>query len=140
MSTAKGTGSLGSVWTTVTVAFGAGLATFLLVTVLVIELLAFEFSAIVALPIGLLAGVAGLLLVVLTFSDAGRIGRGLSVAAAGFGYAVLSLLAVSYVNLGGLRSDLSTTLVVTVAASVAALAFVATVLVQTGMEPPGSTQ
>lgn len=140
MNTAKRTRSSGSVWTRLTVALGAGLATFLLVTVLVIELLAFEFSAIVALPIGLLAGVAGLVLVVLTFSDAGRIGRALSVAAAGFGYAVLSLLAVSYVNLGGLRSDLSTTFVITVAATVAALAFVATVLVRTGVEPPGSAQ
>lgn len=37
-------------------AVGAGITMFLVVTVLVIELLAVEFSAIVGVPLGLLAG------------------------------------------------------------------------------------
>jgi hypothetical protein len=132
MGTTQGTGSVRA---TVAVALGAALTTFLVVTVLVIEALSFEFSAIVALPIGLLAGVAVLVLVALTVPRSGRIGRGFAVGAAGFGYAVVVLLAVRYVDFAGLRSDLSTDLVVIVAATVAALAFVATAVARPRIAP-----
>lgn len=137
MDATRGTGSVRA---TVAVALGAGLTTFLVVTVLVIEALSFEFSAIVALPIGLLAGVAVLVLVGLTLPLAGRFGRGLAVGAAGFGYAVVLLLAVRYVDLAGLRSELSMDLVVAAAGVVAAVAFVAAALARRGVGPPESAQ
>ncbi|MUV90505.1 permease [Halapricum sp. CBA1109] len=81
-------------------AVGAGITSFLLVAVAVIELLAFEFAAIVGLPVGLLVGVAvaGVLLV-----RGGRlrpaVGRTVTAYAA-FGVAVLCLLVLRYVNVG----------------------------------------
>jgi hypothetical protein len=93
-------------------AAGVAVTAFLLVTVGVIELLAFEFSAIVALPVGLLAAVVAFVAVFAEFRFAGTLPRRVAIAVAGFGYAVLALLLVGYVNLGGLRSALGTDLVV----------------------------
>jgi hypothetical protein len=100
----------------VAAALGAGVAVFLVVAVAVIELLAFEFSALVGLPVGLAAGAGVALLVSLRYPEFGREARAAVDAAAGFGVAVLAVQAVSYVNLAGLRSALSTDLTVVVAA------------------------
>jgi hypothetical protein len=79
-------------------AIGAGITVFLGVVVGLIELLPFEFSAIVGLPIGLLAGIVT---AVGILRDAGD--RSLSIwvgvsALAGFGYGVIAILAANYVN------------------------------------------
>lgn len=89
---------------TALVALGTGLTVTLLTAVLLIEALPYEFSAIVGLPVGVLAGVVTTLLVV------GRYGEGqpavwrLVDGLAGFGFAVVILLAVLYVDLAGLSS------------------------------------
>lgn len=79
---------------------GAGVTTFLLVTVAVIELLPFEFSAIIGLPVGLLAGLA---VFVGFWSIRNDIDPGISrvVSAYGtFGLVVLVLFIFDYVNIG----------------------------------------
>lgn len=85
-------------------ALGSGFTTALLVTVLLIELLDFEFSAIVALPVGLATGVVlGTLIAARYTVVSSPVRYGLD-AAAGFGYAVAFMLALRYVDLAGLRS------------------------------------
>lgn len=79
---------------------GAGVTTFLLITVAVIELLPFEFSAILGLPVGFLAGLAVL---VGFWSIRKDLDPGISraVSAYGtFGLAVLVLFLLDYVNIG----------------------------------------
>ena len=73
-------------------AIGAGLTTFLLVAVGVIELLDFEFSAIIGLPVGLLAW--------LRFEDLSRGARRLASAYGTVGIVALVLLALRYVDVG----------------------------------------
>jgi hypothetical protein len=93
-------------------AAGVAVTAFLLVTVAVIELLAFELSALVALPVGLLAGVVVFVAVFAEFRFAGTLSRRVTVAVAGFGYTVLALLLVRYVNLAGLRGAVGVDLLV----------------------------
>ncbi|WP_336037179.1 hypothetical protein [Halobacterium yunchengense] len=103
-------------------ALGAGLAVFLVVAVAVVEALAFEFSALVGLPVGLVAGAVVAGYVALRYSSFGRRPRAVADALAGFGLAVLAAQALSYVNLAGLRSALSTDLAVALAVAVGVLA------------------
>ncbi len=79
---------------------GAGLTTFLLVAVGVIEALNMEFSAIIGLPVGLLAGLV-VLVILWVRLDGLSVGvrRALS-AYAGFGLAVLGFFVLRYVNIG----------------------------------------
>lgn len=105
-------------------AVGTGVTTFLLVAVLVIELLDFEFSAILGLPVGLLAGLAAVAVVVTGYGVVRPPVRWTLDALAGFGYGVLAALAGSYVNLGGLRSSLTTNRMVLVGVAVGVAAFV----------------
>lgn len=87
---------------------GATFTTFVLVSVLVITVLDFEFSALVGLPVGALAAILAAVVFVV-FGPRLSVGarRALSAYAA-FGVVVLVLLAVSYVNLAGLRGPLTT--------------------------------
>jgi len=90
-------------------AVGAGLTTLLVVGGLLTALLPFEFSALVGLPVGLLAG---LLAAVLTLGAPIRPGTpgGRAVRAyAAFGYVVVGLAALSYVNVAGFRGTLTVT-------------------------------
>ncbi|QIO24072.1 hypothetical protein [Haloarcula sp. JP-L23] len=81
-------------------AVGGAVTTFLLVAVTVIELVNVEFSALVALPLGLLAGLGTLMAVALNLADLSPERRRLLFAYAAFGPAVLLVLALSYVNVG----------------------------------------
>jgi hypothetical protein len=88
----------------VVVAPGAGLTTGLLVAVLVIEALPYEFSAIIGLPVGLLAGITVGVLVGWHYEGTGTVVRSVADGAAGFGYAVALLLVIRYADVFGLRS------------------------------------
>lgn len=102
-------------------ALGAGVTTFLVVAVAVIELLAVEFSALVGLPVGLVAGIA----VAARYDRLDAAPRYVVDAVAAFGLAVVAVQAVSYVDLAGLRSMLSTGVTVAVAVVAAVVAAVA---------------
>lgn len=86
-------------------AVGAGVTVLLLVAVVVIESLNWEFSAIVGLPVGLAAGVVTVALVRLGGGRLARTPRAALDAVAGFGYGVLTLLAADYVHLVALSTD-----------------------------------
>jgi len=87
-------------WLRFVAGIGAAATTFLLVAVPIIELLDIEFSALIALPLGLLAGLATLIGVAYNLSDMHPARRRALVAYAAFGPAVLSVLALAYVNVG----------------------------------------
>jgi hypothetical protein len=87
-------------WLAPLVAVGAAVTTALLVAVPVIELLATEFSALVALPLGLLAGLATLVGVTFNLTDLHPVRRRAVTAYAAFGPVVLAVLTLAYVNLG----------------------------------------
>jgi hypothetical protein len=106
-------------------AVGVGITVFLVVAVAVIELVNVEFSALVGLPVGLLAGGAVAVVVAVRYDELAPAARYVVDAAAGFGLTVIALLAISYVNLAGLRPALSTDVTVGIAVSVAALAALA---------------
>jgi hypothetical protein len=79
---------------------GAGITSFLLVTVLIIELLDMEFSAIIGLPVGLVAGVV---VCVGLWVRGDELSLGILRAAtayAAFGIALLACLILRYVNIG----------------------------------------
>jgi hypothetical protein len=79
---------------------GAGITSFLFVAVSVIELLGFEFSAIIGLPVGLLAGIV---VSVGLWNRIDELSLGVRRAVtsyAAFGLAVLVFLALRYVNIG----------------------------------------
>jgi len=80
-------------------ATGAGVSTFLLAAVLVIEALDFEFSAILGLPVGLLAGFAVFAGLWVNFTDLTSGIRRSASAYAAFGLTILLLLGLSYVNI-----------------------------------------
>lgn len=93
----------------VLVAFGAGLTTALVAGGAVTMVLAatIEFSSIVGLPVGLLAGLAGLAGVLVGVD---RLASPLGWALAGYatvGFAVLAWAALSYANVAGIRGALS---------------------------------
>ena len=100
-------------------AAGVAVTAFLLVAVAVIALLPFEFSAIVGLPVGLLAGVVAFVAVFAEYRFAGATGRRVTLAVAGFGYTILALLFVGYVDLGGLGGAVGPELLVVLGAVVA---------------------
>jgi hypothetical protein len=102
-------------------ALGAGVTTFLLVAVLVIELLDFEFSAIVGLPVALLAGIAAAVVLSITPLDQQPVLRRLLAAYATFGPTIFALLGLRYLNIG--RTILSVELVVIVALGASAVVF-----------------
>lgn len=103
----------------VLVALGVGLTTAVLVAVVVIETLDFEFSAIVGLPVGLVVGVGIAVLVELRYGHAGSPVRVLADGTAGFGYAIMVMLAIKYVNVADLESVLTLVTLVIVALAVA---------------------
>lgn len=80
-------------------ALGAGLTTGLLVAVLVIELLDFEFSALVGLPVGVLAGLTALATVTVVYDGLDVMERRAMSAYAAFGLTVVVIAGLSYVNL-----------------------------------------
>jgi len=104
----------------VAAAVGAGTTVFLVTAVAVIELLHVEFSALVGLPVGLLAGAGVAVVVAARYDVLASPVRYAVDAAAGFGLAVVVLLAVGYVNAAGLRAVLSTDVTVGIAVVVAA--------------------
>ena len=79
---------------------GSGLTTFFIITVLVIELLDFEFSAIIAIPVGVFAGIAVLFGVTLMIGEVSEPVQLFLTGYAAFGLILLSLLAAQYVNIG----------------------------------------
>ena len=79
---------------------GAAATTFLVVAVPVIELLDIAFAALVALPLGLLAGLAAFMGVALNAAKLHPARRRAVFAYAAFGPAVLAVLALAYVNVG----------------------------------------
>ena len=79
---------------------GSGLTTFFIITVLVIELLDFEFSAIIAIPVGVFAGIAVLFGVTLMIGEVSEPVQLFLTGYAVFGLILLSLLAAQYVNIG----------------------------------------
>lgn len=91
-------------------AVGAGFTTVLLIAMLVIELLAVEFSAIIGLPIGLFTGLVVCFAVLLRLDELSTGLRRVLRAYAGFGVTVVALLVLRYVNVG--RTVLSTEVVV----------------------------
>lgn len=78
---------------------GAGITSFLIVIVLVIELLNMEFSAIIALPIGLLAGVIVIVGLWVAVDELSLGIRRAVTAYATFGLVLLVFLALRYVNI-----------------------------------------
>lgn len=81
-------------------AIGAGVTTFFLSAVLVIELLDFEFSPIIALPVGMIAGLAVVVGLWVRLSELSPGARRVASAYATFGLTILLLLGLSYVNIG----------------------------------------
>ncbi|RAW43930.1 hypothetical protein DQW50_17010 [Halorubrum sp. 48-1-W] len=79
---------------------GAGVTSFLLVSVSIIELLNIEFSAIVGLPVGLLVGVAVSVGLWIRGDELSLGIRRALTAYAAFGIALLVFLALRYVHIG----------------------------------------
>lgn len=80
-------------------ALGAGLATGLLAVVFVVEFLAFEFSALVGLSVGILAGLTALATVAVAFDGLDVLERRAMSAYAAFGLTVIVVGGLNYVNL-----------------------------------------
>jgi hypothetical protein len=78
---------------------GSGITTFFIVTVLVIEGLSIEYSAIVALPIGLVAGIAVVYYIPRTIGDLSASGKSILAGYAVFCLLLLLLLVVRSVNI-----------------------------------------
>ncbi|QSG07465.1 hypothetical protein [Halapricum desulfuricans] len=110
---------------TVSVALGTGFTVALLVAVVLIEALPYEFSAIVGLPVGLLIGTVTVLLVAGRYARLEPTAQSLLDGTGGFGYAVVLLLGVLYVDFAGLGARINLATLVGVALLVAA--FVAVV-------------
>ncbi|MDS0283612.1 hypothetical protein [Haloarcula onubensis] len=109
---------------------GAAATTFLLIATPLVELLDVAFSALVALPLGLLAGLATFMAVALNAAKLHPARRRAVFAYAAFGPAVLAVLALAYVNVG--RALLTTQ--VAVGVGLAATAAVYLALGSTGRE------
>ncbi|QSG10481.1 putative membrane protein [Halapricum desulfuricans] len=105
---------------TVSVALGTGFTVALLVAVALIEALPYEFSAIVGLPVGLLIGTVTVLLVAGRYARLEPAAQSLLDGTAGFGYAVVLLLGVLYVDFAGLGARINLATLVGVALLVAA--------------------
>jgi hypothetical protein len=83
----------------VLVGLGAGLSTFFVVAVLVIEALDFEFSAIIGLPVGGLVGILGFVLVQRGYDSLSPPVRATLDGVAGAGLGILGLLWLRYLHL-----------------------------------------
>jgi hypothetical protein len=105
---------------------GAGVTSFLLVAVLVIELLNFEFSAIIGLPAGLLVGVAVAVGLWIRGDEFSHGVRRIVAAYAAFGMAVLLLFTFRYVNIG--RSVLTFEVVVGGSLATGVVVYIALIL------------
>lgn len=110
---------------TVAAALGSGITAVLVVAVAVIELVAVEFSALVGLPVALGAGIALGVAVAARYESVDPAVRHAADAIAGFGLVVGAALAASYGNLAGVRSALSTDVIVGLGGLGAALAALA---------------
>lgn len=97
------------------VGVGAAIATALVVAVTLTALLPFAFSALVGVPVGLLAGLLAGVASGLWFDRLASTARRLLLGIASFGYAAAFMLFVSYANLGGLRSAITSDLILAVA-------------------------
>jgi hypothetical protein len=104
-------------------ALGSSLTVFLLVSAAIIRILDFEFSAIIALPVGGIAGFAVLLGIVVFYEKLGKTGKRVTQAVAAFGFTIFFLAGLSYVNLGGFRGALSVQLWLLVAVAVALMTY-----------------
>ncbi len=82
-------------------AVGAALTTGLLVAVAITEMLAVEFSVLIGLPVGILAGLVVLATVGIAFDGLDPMERRALSAYAGFGLTVVGLAALAYLNLLG---------------------------------------
>ncbi|WP_436935888.1 hypothetical protein [Halovenus marina] len=102
-------------------AVGTGLTTVLVVSVAVIELLNVEFSALVGLPVGVLAGVVAFLSLWDSLDELSPFVRRVASAYATFGLTVVLLLALRYVNVA--RGTLSVEVIAGVAIAVAILTY-----------------
>ncbi|MFC7134450.1 MULTISPECIES: hypothetical protein [Salinibaculum] len=101
---------------------GAGLTTFGIVAVVIIEAVQVDpVAGILGAVLGALFGLGVFGLVLLTYDEASPTIRRDVAAVAAFGYTALAVLALSYVNLAGLRSVIDPTVVVAVASLVAVL-------------------
>lgn len=103
-------------------AVGAGVTTFLLVAVLVIELLTFEFSAIVGLPVGLLAGLA---VFVGLWTNLDRLSVGVRRAASAyamFGLTLFVLMGLRYANI--VREALSVEVMASIGLTAAGIVYI----------------
>lgn len=78
---------------------GVGITAALLTTILVIELLEIELSAVIGLPLGILGGSVGGVLVARRHDTLSKNLRWLAATIAGFGYGILLTLALTYINL-----------------------------------------
>lgn len=106
---------------TVLASVGAGVTTFLLGAVLIIEVLPFELSAIIGLPIGIVAGIAAFGWSWIMWDGWSRGVRRAVTAYATFGLSVLALLGLGYVGIG--RQVLTVEVVVVASIVVAMLVF-----------------
>lgn len=103
---------------------GAGFTAFAITAVLVIEIVEVDPGAgILGVGLGALVGIAVLGIVSVRLDDAGDQLRWATEAIAGFGWTALFLLFLSYGDIAGLRSVLSPTSTVVVAAVVAVMIF-----------------
>lgn len=104
-------------------AAGAGVATVLLVGGVLTAVLepAIRFSALVGLPVGLLAGLAAFVGIVLGLDRTDTLAGQLLGGYAAVGFAVIGYLALSYANVAGVGGTLGTTQLGIVAALVGAV-------------------
>lgn len=116
-------------------AAGAGTTTFLVVAVLVIEVLPVEFSAVVGVPVGLLAGLVANGALLRYYRKLGATGRRVADAVAGVGYAFLVVATVTYLDPAGLGAALTFESSVAVVVAGGVLAGVTSWLVNR-QEPP----
>jgi len=104
---------------------GVALTVFGVVAVVIIEAVSVDpVAGILGVVAGALFAIGAFAVVVFTFDSGSPTFRRDVVAVAAFGYTVLFVLGLSYVNLAGLRSVIDPTLAVVVAAIVAVLVWV----------------
>lgn len=102
-------------------ATGAGVTVFGLVAVAVIEALNVAFSAIVGLPVGVVAGTMTAAVLFVRVDDLDRGSRAVADGVAGVGHAAAGIVAARYVDLAGARTlSVRTGLAVAVAVGVVA--------------------
>lgn len=104
---------------------GVALTVFGVVAVVIIEAVSVDpVAGILGVVVGALFAIGAFAVVVSAFDGGSQTFRRDVVAVAAFGYTALFVLALSYVNLAGLRSVIDPTLVVVVAGIVAVLVWV----------------